>query len=413
VSAQGMAAPVAASRARPAWVETLVGQTLALLASFAIALLIGSALILAYGENPVDVYRSIFDASLGSADGIGYVLSIATPLIFAALAVCVCFKGGMFNIGVEGQYYVAMIFAAVAELNLDFLPGFLLVPAVLLAAMLGGMIYAAIPGVLKVRTGAHEVVTTIMLNGIAISLVGWALNGPLKYNDAPEGAFVDLRSNVFPAKGLVGDLGSMFGITPGAHLSWLFLLAVAAAIVVWFLIRRTRLGYEARAVGSSPGSAKAGGVSIGSTQLRLFLISGALAGLVGMQNILADRGTLPLNFVIGLGFLGIGVAFLGQNNPIGIVFAAILWGILSRGEVALQISSQVPREFIIILQGLLILTVVIIYQIAKRKLAARQLQRAGMAGELDDSDAPDESGGSRGPEDTGAQAFEPADEKRI
>jgi simple sugar transport system permease protein len=408
-----MAAPVAAPRARPAWLENFVGQFLALLASFGIALLLGSLLIVAYGENPIDVYRSIFDASLGSTDGIGYVLAIATPLIFSALAVSVCFKGGLFNIGVEGQYLVAMITAAVAELNLDFLPGFLLVPAVLLAAMLGGMIWAAIPGVLKVKRGAHEVVTTIMLNAIALSLVGWALNGPLHYDDAPEGAFVDLRTNVFPAKGLVGDLGSAFGVTPGAHLSWLLFLAIAAAIVVWFLIRRTRLGYEARAVGSSPGSARAGGVSIGSTQIRLFLISGALAGLIGMQQILADHGYLPLNYVVGLGFLGIGVAFLGQNNPIGIVFAAILWGTLSRGEVALQISSQVPREFIIILQGLLILTVVITYQIAKRQLAARQLQRAGAAGELEDSAAPEESSGPRGPEETGAEALAPADEKRI
>jgi general nucleoside transport system permease protein len=412
VSAQGVAAPIRAPRTRPAWLESFVGQMLALLASFGIALLLGSFLILAYGENPVDVYRSIFNASLGSVDGIGYVLAIATPLIFAALAVSVCFKGGLFNIGVEGQYLVAMITAAVAELNLDFLPGFLLVPAVLIAAMLGGMIWAAIPAVLKVKRGAHEVVTTIMLNAIALSLVGWALNGPLHYNDAPEGAFVDLRSNVFPKSGLAGDLGAMFGVTPGAHLSWLLFLAIAAAIVVWFLIRRTRLGFEARAVGSSPGSAMAGGVSIGSTQLRLFLISGALAGLIGMQQILADRGYLPLNYIVGLGFLGIGVAFLGQNNPIGIIFAAILWGILSRGEVALQISSEVPREFIIILQGLLILTVVITYQIAKRRLAARQLQRAGMAGELEDSDASEESAGPRGPEDIGAQAFEPADEKR-
>jgi simple sugar transport system permease protein len=413
MAAQGMAAPVAAPRARPAWLETFVGQSLALLASFGIALLLGSFLIVGYGENPIDVYRSIFDASLGTTDGIGYVLAIATPLIFSALAVSVCFKGGLFNIGVEGQYLVAMLTAAVAELNLDFLPGPLLVPAVLLAAMLGGMIWAAIPAILKVKRGAHEVVTTIMLNWIAISLVGWALNGPLHYNDAPAGAFVDLRTNVFPKQGLAGDLGSVFGVTPGAHLSWLLFLAIAAAIVVWFLIRRTRLGYEARAVGSSPGSAKAGGVSIGSTQIRLFLISGALAGLIGMPMLLADRGYLPLNYVPFLGFLGIGVAFLGQNNPIGIIFAGILWGVLSRGEVALQISSEVPREFIIILQGLLILTVVITYQIAKRRLAARQLQRAGMAESLDDSDAPGESSGPLGPEDTGAGAFEPADEKRI
>lgn len=408
MATDGVAAP-APLRSRPAWVEGLVGQLLALLASLGIAVLAGSLLIVAYGENPLEVYSSILDASMGSADGIGYVLAIATPLIFAALAVAVCFKGGLFNIGVEGQYLVAMVTAAWAELSLGFLPGPILVVAVLIAAMLGGMIWAAVPGILKVKTGAHEVVTTIMMNGIAVSLVAWAINFPLKFTEAPEGQNVDLRTDQFPDEGLVGDFGQYFGVTPGAHLSWLLFLAIAAAILVWFLIRRTRLGYEARAVGSSPGSAKAGGVSIGATQLRLFLISGALAGLVGMQQILADRGHLPQNYVVALGFTGIAVAFLGQNNAIGIIFAAILWGVLSRGEVALQIQSEVPREFIIILQGILILSVVITYQIAKRRLAARQLQRAGEAGELEDSAGPDDDAGPRGPEFKGREAFEAAE----
>jgi simple sugar transport system permease protein len=408
MTTDGVAAPIAV-RSRPAWIEGLVGQLLALLASLAIAVLAGSLLIVAYGENPLEVYSSILDASMGSADGIGYVLAIATPLIFAALAVAVCFKGGLFNIGVEGQYLVAMVTAAWAELSLGFLPGPILVVAVLLAAMLGGMIWAAVPGILKVKTGAHEVVTTIMMNGIAISLVAWAINFPLKFSNAPPGQNVDLRTDQFPDTGLVGDIGQYFDVTPGAHLSWLLFLAIVAAVVVWFLIRRTRLGFEARAVGSSPGSAKAGGVSIGGTQLRLFLISGALAGLVGMQQILADRGHLPQNYIVALGFTGIAVAFLGQNNPIGIIFAAILWGVLSRGEVALQIQSEVPREFIIILQGLLILAVVITYQIAKRRLAARQLQRAGAAGELDDSAGPGDDAGPRGPETTGSEAFEAAE----
>ena len=410
MATDGVAAPIAV-RSRPAWIEGLVGQLLALLASLGIAVLAGSLLIVAYGENPLEVYSSILDASMGSADGIGYVLAIATPLIFSALAVAVCFKGGLFNIGVEGQYLVAMVTAAWAEIELGFLPGPILVVVVLIAAMLGGMIWAAVPGILKVKTGAHEVVTTIMMNGIAISLVAWAINFPLKFSNAPAGQNVDLRTDQFPEGGLVGDIGQYFGVTPGAHLSWLLFLAIGAAGIVWFLIRRTRLGYDARAVGTSPGSAKAGGVSIGATQLKLFLISGALAGLVGMQQILADRGHLPQNYIVALGFTGIAVAFLGQNNAIGIVFAAILWGILSRGEVALQIQSEVPREFIIILQGILILSVVITYQIAKRRLAARQLQRAGEAGELVDSAGPSESGGPRGPEETGAEAFEPVDEK--
>lgn len=380
-------APVVAPRIRSEWLERLGGQSLALLGSLAIALSVGSILIIAYGESPVAVYGAILRFSVGSLDGFGYVLAIATPLIFSALAVAVCFKGGMFNIGVEGQYLVGMVTGAWAAVSLDFLPGPVHVVVVMIAAMLGGMVWAAVPGLLKVKTGAHEVVTTIMLNGIAVSLLAWAIRSPLRFSAGPTGQNVDIRTDNFPRNTLVGDLGKVFGITPGAHLSWLLFLAIVAAIVIWFLLRRTRLGYEARAVGSAQGSARAGGISIASTQLRLFLISGALAGLVGMQQMMATTGYLGSNYVAQLGFTGIAVAFLGQNNPIGIIFAAILWGILSRGEVALQIETHVPREFIIILQGILIMSVVITYQVAKRRLAARQLQRAGAAGTLEDSAA--------------------------
>jgi len=387
MASSGVAAPVAAPRVRSERIERLGGQMLALVGSLLIALVIGSLLIIAYGESPGAVYTQILRAALGSRDGFGYVLAIATPLIFSALAVAICFKGGMFNIGVEGQYLVAMVTASWAAVTLAFLPGPLHLIVILIAAMLGGMAWAFVPAILKVKTGAHEVVTTIMMNGVAVSLLAWAINFPLKFTNAPAGQNVDLRTDRFPEDALVGDVGRMFGMTPGAHLSWLFLLAVVAAVVVWFLIRRTRLGYEARAVGSSLGSARAGGISIGSTQVWLFLISGALAGLVGMQQLLADKGYLGQNYVAQLGFTGIAVAFLGQNNAIGIIFAAILWGILSRGEVALQIQSDVPREFIIILQGILILSVIITYRIARRRLAARQLQRAGAAGALEDSAA--------------------------
>jgi ABC-type uncharacterized transport system permease subunit len=361
---------------RAAGRERLLGTFGALGGALAIALVLGSILIVLYGENPLTVYASILDASFGSTTGLGYVLASATPLIFSGLAVAVCFKAGLFNIGVEGQYLVGMVGAAFAALYLPpDLPGFLLVPAILIAAMLGGLLWAAIPALLKVKTGAHEVVTTIMLNGVAGSFVAWAINYPLRFVPPP-GQNVDLRSRNFPTQGLVGDLGQYFGVSGGAHLSWLIFLALAAAAVTWFVLRRTRLGYEARAVGATPGSARAAGIRIDSTQVRLFLISGALAGLAGMQQILADKGYLPQNYIAQVGFTGISVAFLGQNNPIAIVFAAILWGILSRGETALQITSSVPREFIIILQSILILSVVITYLIARRRLAARELSRA-------------------------------------
>jgi general nucleoside transport system permease protein len=366
-----------APRALPPWLESAVGQGLALLAAFAIAVGVGSLIIILYGESPLTVYGAMLSFAFKDVTSIGTVISIATPLIFAALAVSVCFKGGLFNIGVEGQFLVGMVTASWAALTFDFLPGLLHLAVVLLFACVGGMVYAAVPGILKVKTGAHEVVTTIMMNGIAVSIVAYALNGPLKFTKAPPGQNVDLRTDIFEPSALVPDLGHLFGVGRSAHLSWLFPIAIVASVIVWFLFRRMRLGYEARAVGSSAGSARAGGIAIGAVQIKLFLISGALAGLIGMQQVLAERGALVQNYEAQLGFTGIAVAFLGQNNPIGIMFAAILWAILSRGETALQLGTNLPREFVIILQGILIFCVVVVYQVAKRKLARRELQRAG------------------------------------
>jgi simple sugar transport system permease protein len=379
--------PAAALRERPSWLEPLIVQAAALLLALLISLAIGAVIIILYGENPIDVYSAILEFAFRDATSFGTVLSIATPLIFSALAVAVCFKAGLFNIGVEGQFLVGMVTATWAALHLGFLPGALLAVGVLVFAMLGGMAFAAIPAVLKVKTGAHEVVTTIMLNGIAVSFLAWALNGPLKFT-ATEGAFnVDLRSDKFSTDALMPNIGEAFGMKPSADFSLLFPLALVAAALVWFLFKRMRLGYEARAVGSSPGSAQAGGISIGAVQIKLFLISGALAGLIGMQQLLVDKGALVQNYEAQLGFVGIGVAFLGQNNPIGIVFAAIFWSVLSRGESALQINTEVPREFVIILQGIFIMTVVIVYQVARRWAARRQLAREGAIENLEDSSA--------------------------
>jgi ABC-type uncharacterized transport system permease subunit len=378
----------AATETRPAWLENLFGQVVALSVAAGSALLIGAVIIVAYGENPLEVYGAILRFSFATQDGFAYVLAIATPLIFSALAVAVCFKAGLFNIGVEGQFLVGMVAAAWAALNLDFIPGPLLMWTVLLFGALGGMAWASVPAVLKVRTGAHEVVTTIMMNGIAVFFVGWALQGPLKFTI--EGQSLDLRTDAFPKNALVPDLGHLFGFRQAPNLSWLLPLALVAVALVWVMMRRTQLGYEARAVGASPGSAKAGGISIGAVQIQSFLISGALAGLVGMQQLLADAGYLSQSYQSQLGFTGIAVAFLGRNNPVGIVFAALVWGVLARGESALQVDTGMPREFIILLQGILILSVVIAFEVAKRRLLRRQLRREGVVEHLRDVAAEDE-----------------------
>jgi simple sugar transport system permease protein len=385
MAATGAAVPQVTERRTPEWLENLAGQLLALGSALVIAMLLGSVIIIAYGESPVAVYAAILDGSFGDKNGFGYVLANSGPLIFSALAVAVCFKGGMFNIGVEGQYIVAMAAASWAALTLTFIPGPLLILVAIVAAMVGGMIWAAIPAILKVKTGAHEVVTTIMLNGIATSLVAWVIRGPLRYEDTGSGFNVNLRTDPFPDNAAIPDIGHYFGIRSSVRLSWVLPLAIAAALVIWFVFRRMRLGYEARAVGASPGSARAGGISIGGVQIRLFLLSGALAGLVGIQQLFADQHFLPAGYEAGIGFIGIGVAFLGQNSPIGIVFAALLWGILARGETSLQLDTDVPREFVIILQGILIMSVVVTYQLARRRLFARQLQRAAEVEDLADA----------------------------
>ena len=349
-------------------------QALAFLIATAIALGIGSLIIIGYHDSPIAVYSAVVKFSFGSLDGFSRMLVIATPLIFSALAVSVCYKAGMFNIGVEGQYLVGMITASIAAVHFGFL-GALQFPVVLIFAMAGGMGFAAIPAVLKVKTGAHEVVTTIMLNGVAGSLVAWALYGPLHYHSKGGGFNINLRSDLFPRSAMAPNIGHLIGVSQTVvPLNLLLLLGLVCAVLVWLLFKRTRLGYEARAVGSSPGSARAGGISIGAVQIKIFLISGALAGLVGMQQILGLNNYLPLNYEAQLGFTGIAVAFLGQNNPFGVVAAAIMWAVLSRGEDAILVETTVPVEIIIILQAILILTVVVAFQIAKRRIARRRLR---------------------------------------
>ena len=376
-----------APRGRPEWLETVGTQVLAVVGAFLFAAVAGGVIIALYGENPLFVYSTVWQFATARPQDFAKVLENATPLIFSGLAVAVAFKAGLFNIGVEGQYFVGMVAATTAAVFLAFLPGPVHLIAVVLAAMAGAMVWAAVPAILKVKTGAHEVVTTIMMNGVAVSLLAWALLGPLKTSET---GFLDLRSDRFPDSALVPQLAPSLGleeqIPPSVYLSWLFPLAILACVLVWYLLYRTRLGFDIRAVGLSAGSAEAGGVSIGATQLKVFLISGALAGFVGLNHLLVDAGYLGINYETLLGFTGIAVAFLGRNHPVGIVLAAILFGILTRGEDGLAVSTELPREIVIILQGILILSVVIAYQITRRILLRRR-QRIVRAEEGADSAA--------------------------
>ena len=368
------ASPAPRRPTRRPWAQKLLVQSIAVAAAVLFAGLVGSVIILAYGESPGFVYSTLWQFSTARVSDVARVLEQATPLIFSALAVAVAFKAGMFNIGVEGQYIVGMMTATGAAVWLD-LPAVIHLPLVVMAAVAGSMSWAFVPAILKVKTGAHEVVTTIMMNGIAISLVAWGLLNPLRTSDT---GFVDLRSDRFPDSAIMPPLAPALGleeqIPSSAHLTWLFPLALLACFGVWFLLYRTRLGYEARAVGASPGSAEAGGIAIGAVQLKLFLISGALAGFVGLNYLLGDAGFFGVNYETTLGFTGIAVAFLGRNHPVGIILAAVLFGILFRGEDGIAVATDLPREITVILEGLLILSVVVAYEIARRVQLRRQAQ---------------------------------------
>jgi len=371
VTAQAAAAK-AGPRAFPPWLEYGLGQLLAFLGALVLAGIIGSIIIVAYGESPLFVYQTVWNFATSRPQDFAKVLEIATPLIFSGLAVAVAFKAGMFNIGVEGQYIVGMAAAGAAATALP-LPGVLLLLATILAAMLASTLWAAVPAVLKVKTGAHEVVTTIMMNGIALSLVAWALRGPIRSTEELQ---IDLRTDIFPDAArmplIANSLGLETQIPPSVHLTWLFPLALVACAVLWFLVYRTRLGYETRAIGSSAGSAEAGGISIGSTQIKVFLISGALAGLVGMNHVLGDQGYFGATYVAGLGFAGITVAFLGRNHPWGIPLAALLIGMLQRGQDGIAVLTDLPTEILIILEGVLILSVVVAYELVSRVIDKRR-----------------------------------------
>jgi ABC-type uncharacterized transport system permease subunit len=366
------AAEAARARGRPPWVDFLAGQALALLCAFLFAMAIGSIIILLYNESPYIAFLTVWRFSTARPQDFATVLEYATPLIFSGLAVAAAFKAGLFNIGVEGQYIVGMAAAAAVATSLTSLPAPLLLPLVILASVAAAMLWAAVPAVLKVETGAHEVVTTIMMNGIAVSFVAWLILHPLR---SSQQGLIDLRTDVFPKAALMpsiaGTLG-LRGIPDSVHLTWFLGLALVACAATWFLLFRTRLGYEVRAVGSSSRSAEAGGISIAAAQVKIVLISGALAGFVGLNHVLGDKGYLGSNYEAGLGFAGIAVAFLGRNHPVGIPLAAILLGMLLRGQDGIAVTTDLPTEILIILQGVLILSVVIAYELVRRTLARRQ-----------------------------------------
>lgn len=310
-----------------------------------ISLVIGALIVLATGNNPLAAYAALLRGAVGSPAAIGRTLLNATPLIFTGLAVAVAFRAGLFNIGGEGQLYIGAITAAGLGVALGFL-GPLGAVLVLLAAILTGFLWGAIPGFLKARFGAHEVITTIMLNFVAINLATYLALNPLRTEGLVPGTdLIDAAARI-PLIGL--GLG---------RANYGFFIGLLAALVVYLLLWRTRLGFEIRAVGLSPGAANYAGMSIARNTVLALAIGGALAGLGGAVEVLGVYGKMSIPFVSNLGFNGIGVALLGRNHPAGVVLGALLFGGLASGAQEMQFETDVPLDLADVLLAIILLLV--------------------------------------------------------
>lgn len=319
------------------WQEVLIP-----LVAVVLALLIGSAFILFVGENPLTAYGILFKESFGSMRNLATTLQRATPLMFTGLAVAFAFRAGLFNIGAEGQLYIGAFAAAWVGFTFTNLPRLVHLPLAIVAGMIGGALWAAIPGFLKAKLGVHEVINTIMLNFIALFLTDWLATGPFH-----GGSWVPETARIAPTAALT-RLYLPTRLSSGIY------IALLTALVAYLILWKSKRGYELRAVGLNPEAAEYGGINVARNTIIAMAISGAFAGLAGTEQILGLHNRFILRFSSDLGFMGIAVALLGKNHPAGVVLAAILFGALQAGSAAMDRLTAVPRELITIIQALII-----------------------------------------------------------
>jgi simple sugar transport system permease protein len=334
----------------PAWVD--IGIIPAL--NLSVALAVAGLVVVIIGESPIEAMSIMLNGALGSLKGWGYLLYYATNFTFTGLAVAVAFHAGLFNIGGEGQVYVAGLGAGMVGLGLSFLPWPIAIPLAILACMGFGALWAAIPGYLQASRGSHIVITTIMFNFIAASLMVYLINNVFR----PAGRMaVESREITNAIMPTFRDLGSWLGVKlPNTPLNVSVLLAALAAWCVWYLLWRTRLGYEIRAVGANPDAAVYAGIKPGKIIIAAMIISGGLAGLMAVNEILGVQHRLVLEFAGGAGFVGIAVALMGRSHPVGVVLAAMLFGLLYQGGAELSFAKPaISRDMIVVIQGLVIL----------------------------------------------------------
>jgi ABC-type uncharacterized transport system permease subunit len=332
----------------PRWAAGFVLPVLNLVS----ALLVAALVIHLLGESPGESLAILINSAIINPEGLSYTLFYASTFIFTGLAVSVAMKAGLFNIGAEGQMYIGGLGLTLVLLTLDQgTPAWLLVPAAMLGAAVFGAAWAFLPGYLQARRGSHVVVTTIMFNFIAASLMNFII---VKYL-IPEGQ-QNPASRVFSDAAAMPVLSTWFPVLGDTPLNISFLVAIAALVLYGVMIRRSSWGYQLRATGLNQRAAHYAGVSISRMIIVAMLISGALAGLAAVNSVMGSTHYLSLNFPAGAGFVGIAIALMGRQHPLGIFLSAVLFGALIQGGFDLSLEKpNIPQETFIFIQGLIIL----------------------------------------------------------
>ncbi|MFP4362551.1 MAG: ABC transporter permease [Spirochaetia bacterium] len=428
---------------------------------FAAAIVILFVIVILVGESPARALSAIIRFSMGNTGRLMTVFSIAIPLFISGLAVSFAFRAGVFNIGANGQYLVGGMVGAIAGIYLD-LPSFIHIPVVVLASMLGGALWAAIPAIMKVKKGVHEVITTIMFNNIALALVNYMVNGPLLGVEG--GSSLEPQTAQIHESALFGKLNYLFRGAPASdpafrwgpalimnaivlaglfflfkkilalfnitgkkkeektekqksglfawvsknreyliagllsivairivhfiiqtvslnipehvYLDYSLIIAIIMGTFVWFFLFKLRFGFEVRSVGTAIDVSKYSGMNVKRIQLGAFLFSGALAGLIGTQEIFAIRGFYTYQLAANLGFDGIAIALIGRNSPIGVVFSSILFAFLKQAGYGMQLYTSVPNSVIYVITGLMIIFIVVTNEILTRYIRALRKKEA-------------------------------------
>jgi len=317
------------------------------------AVILGGIIIASVRGNPFLAYYGLIQGSFGSLKGLSETAVWATPYIFGGLAVALAFKGGLFNIGVEGQLALGAVATAFVGYALPDILGFDLpllihLPLAIAAGMLMGAFWAAIVGFLKAYTGGHEVINTIMMNYISLNTISFLLNGPMK-DQSP--------NNVSARTPLIAESARIPIIFEGYRIHWGFVIALLVAFLVWWVLYKTTLGFEIRTVGLNPDAAKYAGINVKRLIIITMALSGMLAGMAGAFEVTGLNFRHELSFAIGYGFDSIAIALLCRSHPLGVVLAAILFAAMRNGATRMQFLTQMPVDLISMLQALILLFV--------------------------------------------------------